>query len=172
MWGFGKKKKANPDGVTLLASILVCCPEITTISYELKHETVEITFALKQPMNEKDFEATTHFIGESVAAYHSLNGLYDVGMDVSMEIQGEMGFLHITRELKTLTRGEVALLAALMREKFGEKLAMDAGGRIDSESQAMQEELIDRMRGSVQQIRLVDRLVGIREEDHVVVFDR
>ena len=93
---------------------------------------------------------------------------YEIRPDgsVSMEIQGEMGFLHITRELKTLTRGEVALLAALMREKFGEKLAMDAGGRIDSESQAMQEELIDRMLGSVQQIRLVDRLVGIREEDH------
>ena len=172
MWGFGKKKKTNPDGVNLLASILVCYPEITTISYEPSAETVEITFALKQPMSEADFEKTTVFLGESIAAYHAIHGLYNVGLDFSMELQGELGFMHIKRELKSLTRGEVALLAALMRERFGDKLVVDAGGRIDSESQAVQEELIDRMLGNVQQVRLVDRLVGIREEDHVVVFDR
>ena len=179
MWGFGdnplfggKKKKTNPDGVNLLASILVCYPEITTISYEPKDETVEITFALKQPMSEDDFESTANLIGESIAAYHALDGLYDTGADFSMEMQGEMGFLHIKRELKTLSRGEIAMLAALMRDRFGDKLAMDSGGRIDSESQAVQEELIDRMFGNVQQVRLADRLIGIREEDHVVVFDR
>ena len=172
MWGFGKKKKTNPDGVNLLASILVCYPEITTISYEPSNETVDITFALKQPMTEEEFSATTNFIGESIAAYHALSGILDVGLDFTMELQGEMGFFHVKRELKSLSRGEVALLAALMRERFGDKLAMDSVGRIDQESQAMQEEIIERMLGNVQQSRLVDRLVGIREEDHVVVFDR
>ena len=173
MWGFGKKKKTNPDGVNLLASILVCYPEITTISYEPSEETVEITFALNQPMNEEEFAATTDFIGESIAAYQALQGIYDVGMDFSMELQGSMGFLHIKRELKSLTRGEVALLAALMREHFGDKLVLDTkNAQIDSASQAMQEEIIERILGNVQQSRLVDRLVGIREEDHVVVFNR
>ncbi len=174
MWGFGKKKKTNPDGVNLLASILVCYPEITTISYEPSEQTVEITFALNQRMDEKEYTTTVNFIWESVAAYQSLQGLDDVSMECSMELQGEMGFLHIKRDLMSLTRGEVALLATLMRERFGDKLALDTKTdmRIDSESQAMQEEIIERILGNVQQVRLSERLVGIREEDHVVVFNR
>ena len=173
MWGFTeKKKKTNPDGVNLLASILVCYPEITTISYDPAELAVEITFTLTVQMNEKEFAATTDFIGESISAYHAINGISGAGIDFSMDLQGKMGFLHIKRELKCLTRGEVALIVSIMRDRFGDKLVIDPGGRMDSESQAVQEEIIERMLGNVQQGRLVDRLVGIREEDHVVVFDR
>ena len=172
MWGFNKKKKSNPDGANLLASILVCYPEITTISYEPDNATVEITFTLNRPMGQQDFDEMAQFIGESLAAYHSLEGFNDTGIDFSMELHGDFGFLHIKRDLRTLSRGEIALLVAIMRERFGNELAVDDNTRMDSDYRAAQEEMIDRMFGTVRQLKLADRLVGIREEDHVVVFDR
>ena len=174
MWGFKKNKKPNADGVNLLASILIRYPEITTISYKPDNEKVEITFTLKKPMTQEDFDKLANFIGESIAAYHTLEGYCNTGIDFSMEVQGELGFFHVERDLKTLSRGEITLVASLIKEHFGEDLVMDyrAGDGMDPDFRAAQEETIDRMFGSVQQIRLTDALVGIREEDHVVVFDR
>lgn len=174
MWGFKKKKKPNADGINLLASILVCYAEITTISYEPDDESVRLTFTLKKPMTQEDFDDTANFLGESIHTYHILEGYYDSLINFSMEVQGELDFLHITRDLKTLSRGEITLVATLIKERFGKALVADERSleRLDPDYRAAQEEMIDRMLGSVQQIRLADRLVGIREEDHVVVFDR
>ena len=120
MWGFKKNKKPNADGVNLLASILIRYPEITTISYKPDNEKVEITFTLKKPMTQEDFDKLANFIGESIAAYHTLEGYCNTGIDFSMEVQGELGFFHVERDLKTLSRGEITLVASLIKEHFGE----------------------------------------------------
>ena len=45
---FGRKKKPNIDGINLLVSILVCYPEIGTISYEPKEDALHFAFALQE----------------------------------------------------------------------------------------------------------------------------
>ncbi len=174
MWGFNKQKQSNPDGINLLAAILVCCPEITSVSYDPNTETVSLTFTLKNPMSQKAFDELANFLGESIAAYQALEGYGETGIDFSMDIQGELGFFHIKRDLKTISRGEIMLTVSLVKERCGDTLIMDAtaGERMDPDFRAAQEEVIERTLGNVQQIKLADKLVGIREEDHVVVFNR
>ncbi|MBR4694474.1 MAG: hypothetical protein IKO94_00150, partial [Selenomonadaceae bacterium] len=174
MVSFRKKKQVNSDGIHLLASILVCFSEITTISYEPEDESLKITFTLQKMMKQEDFDALTHFLAESIHTYHVLEGYLEGRVDFSMETHHALSFLHMTRDIATVSRGEFSLVVSIIKERFKEALLVDRHeyGPIDPEFAAAQEETLDRMLGNIRSINLSGRLVGLREGDHVVVFDR
>ena len=174
MVSFRKRKQMDSDGIHLLASILVCFPEITTISYEPEDESLKITFALQKPMEQAGFDELAQFLAESVHTYHALEGFFDSHVDFSMETHNKLSFLHMTRDIATVSRGELSLVAALVKERFGDALVMDhqGCGAVDPDFAAAQEETLDRMLGNLRSINLSGRLVGLREGDNVVVFDR
>ena len=174
MVSFKKRKQVNSDGIHLLASILVCFSEITTISYEPDDESLKITFTLQKTMNQESFDELARFLAESIHTYHALEGFFDSRVDFSMETHGKLSFLHMTRDIGTMSRGELSLVAAIMKERFWAELVVDGHGRgtLDPDFAAAQEETLDRMLGNIRGISLPGRLVGVREGDHVVVFDR
>lgn len=174
MVSFRKKKPIEPDGVHLLASILVCFSEITTISYEPQDESMKITFALKKSMTQKDFDGLAGFLVESIRTYHALEGYFDAKIDLSMETHDKMAFLHVIRDVGTLSRMELSLVVTVMKERFGEELVTDPHGygAMDPEFAAVQEETLDRMLGNIRGIHLASPLVGVREGDQVMVFNR
>ncbi len=174
MVSFNKRKQVNPDGIHLLASILVCFSEITTISYEPKDESLSITFTIQASMNQEEFDELAQFLAESVHTYHVLEGFAESHVDFSMEIHDKLSFLHVMRDIATMSRGELSMMVSIMKDRFGGRLLVDGHDRgfIDPDFAAAQEENLDRMLGNVQGIGLSTRLVGVREGDHVVVFDR
>ena len=171
----GKKKRRELDGVgiRLLASVLVCFPEIATLQYEPRHSILKITFTIKAIMQKGEFEKLAGDLAESIKTYHALMGYQTNCIEMSMDIQNDFSFLHINRDLFSLSRGELALLAEFVADRFGDSLLIDARGRdrTDPEFLATQEDLLDQMLSNTQSLRLADRLVGIREDDRVVVFD-
>ena len=174
MVSFRKRKQADSDGIHLLASILVCFSEITTISYESEDESLKITFTLQKSMTQQGFDELAQFLAESIRTYHALEGFFGSRVEFSMEAHGKLSFLHMTRDIDTISRGELSLVAAVMKDRFGEELLVDGHGygAMDPDFAAAQEETLDRMLGNIRGISLSGRLVGVREGDHVVVFDR
>ena len=174
MMSFGKKKQVSSDGIHLLASILVCFSEITTISYEPEDETLKITFSLRKEMNQEEFDRLSVFLAESIHTYHALEGFLDSRVNFSMETHENLSFLHVTRDIATVSRGELSMMASIMKEQFGEGLLLDyySSGPVDPEFTAAQEETLDRMLGNLHSLSLSRRLVGVREGDHVLVYDR
>ena len=174
MASFRKKKQIDPDGVHLLASILVCFSEITTISYEPQDESLQITFAIRTSMSQKAFEEMAGFLAESIRTYHALEGYSGTSIDLSMETHDTMSFLHVTRDIATLSRMELSMVVTVMKERFGEDLVTDPHGyaSLDPEFTAMQEETLDRVLGNIRSIYIPSPLVGVREGDQVMVFNR
>ena len=117
MVSFKKRKQVNSDGIHLLASILVCFSEITTISYEPDDESLKITFTLQRTMNQDSFDELARFLAESIHTYHALEGFFDSRVDFSMETHGKLSFLHMTRDIGTMSRGELSLVAAIMKSR-------------------------------------------------------
>ena len=173
MASFRKKKQVDPEGVHLLASILVCFSEIATISYEPQNENLQITFAVRKSMSKKEFDDIAGFLMESIRTYHALEGYSDTNAGLSMETHDKMSFLHVTRDVATLSRRELSLIVTVVKERFGEDLVADPHGygSVDPEFAAVQEETLDRMLGNIRGIHIPSPLVGVREGDQVMVFN-
>ncbi len=170
---FKEKKKPNMDGINLLVSILVCYPEMATVSFEPKEDSLHMSFALREVPSEPSFAAAGQFIRESILTYHHLEGFPGAHVSLALEAQGNTAFIHIVRDVATLSRGEIRLITALMEEHFSSLLILERDKDLqDLEADAIQEEAIDHMLGNLKINRITDRMVGVREEGRVMVFNK
>lgn len=165
-------RRANPDGVNLLVSILVCYPEIATLRFEPTDDTLRMTFVLDGVPEKQEFEDASDFIKRSLMTYHALEYRSDAIVAFELDDCGALAFVHVIRDVGTLSRGEIALLVTLMRDRFAERLVRDANATTLEEEGVIQEELIDNMIGNVKLSRSVERLIGIREDGRVMVFNK
>ena len=173
MLDFGKKKNTNADGVRLLAAILVCFPEIATVSYEPKDKSLNFTFTLKKTVTQKDFDELTGYLAENIHTYQILEGMGGGFVDFSMEAHDDMAFLHLNRDMATMTRGEINVVTTVLRDRLGDELLTDSNSpdRLETGFSSAQEELLDKLFDNIQDVTIVGRLVGVREDNHIVVFD-
>jgi len=181
---FGGSGKPDGDSIQLLASILVYYPEIGMVDYEPKTDCMQFSFALKEIPAREEFEQQKDFIGESLLAYHSLEGFFDAQITISLEGQDGTAFLRVTRDVATLSRGEIDLLAALVREKFAQTLlkedepepmiyrAMEDYAAGNEGYPNLPDDNIDHMIGSLKIHRLPEHVVGIREQGRVMVYHK
>jgi len=167
-----QEKKPNMDGVNLLVSILVCYPEIGTISIEPKDDSLKMTFVLGKVPETGEFEATKEFILNSILTYHTLEGLGEAEIQISLNQQDSVAFINILRDMNTISKGEIALISTLMKEHFGTILVSDANEEDAEEADMIQDEFIDHMIGSMKINHTSEKLVGIREDGRVMVFNK
>jgi len=162
------------DGINLLVSILVCYPELGTVSFEPKDESLRLSFAFKGVPSGSEYEEVRNLLAESILAYHALEGFFGAKTNITLEAQGNTSFLHISRDVHTLSRGEIDLITALIREHFGEILIMELANNesSDIELETAQAEVIDHMIGNLKINRVTDRMIGVREEGRVMVFNK
>ena len=82
--------------------------------------------------------------------------------------------IHLARRMDELSERELSLIVQLLAGRFGKELLVDAHGAgvLDTEFSAIQHETLERMLTAVREIPLRERLVGIRERDQVVVYNR
>ncbi len=173
MLGFWKKKRPDPDASQLLATILVIYNVISTVSYEPDDGMIRFSFAMKGQPSEEDFKQFAAQTVECIEAYQHLVGFSNSQMELNMEGVGEIFFLHVKRDMKTLSRGEISILTSLVEEKFSEDLIVDeVEGAPDIDFILAQEDRLDQMFGIARQMTIPDRLVGIREQERVVVYVR
>ncbi|HEY3423354.1 MAG TPA: hypothetical protein VGL27_01050 [Negativicutes bacterium] len=160
------------DGVNLLISILVRYPEIGTISFDPQNDSLKLTFMLSGIPSQTDFVVTKQLILNSVAAYHMLEGLTISKADVQLSNYEQVAMLTISRDVHTLTKGEITLVITLLRDKFKDRLVTDYNESMLEEDLLIQEELIDNMLESMKKQQSGHRLIGIREDGRVLVFNK
>ena len=161
-------------GVQLLASVLVCFPEIEAVSYDPAPELLTMDFIVRAEIPSAELASFAAFLGESIETYHVIEDGLAGMMGFSYEHHGGITLLHLSRRMDELSEKELSLIAVLMRERFGEMLLIDTydADAPDAEFRFLQHETLERMLVTVREIPLRDRLVGIREHDQVVVYNR
>ena len=76
------------------------------------------------------------------------------------------------RDVATLTRDELSLVADILYDAFPQTLLLDERDPLDPNFEVEQENLLDHMLGTMRQQRLHEKLLGIREGDRVVVYNQ
>lgn len=169
---FKREKKPNADATRLLASILVVYPTIQSVSYESKDGMLELSFALNGKFSHDDFEDFLKYVAESVETFHHLEGMG--GATIELNVEGVYGtcFLNVRRDMATLTCKELSLLTDLAANYFGDKLIEDYGGIPDEDYMIAQADFLEQSLNNTRQLRVDGKLVGVREQERVVVYAR
>ena len=169
---FKRDKKPNADATRLLASILVVYPTIQSVSYESKDGMLELSFALNGKFSHDDFEDFLKYVADSVETFHHIEGMG--GATIELNVEGFYGtcFLNVRRDMATLTCRELSLLTELAENYFGDNLIEDYGGIPDEDYMIAQADFLEQSLNNMRQLRVDGKLVGVREQERVVVYTR
>lgn len=158
--------EASMDGVQLVASLLMCYPELGKVTLDSKEEGVWLDFSLtKAPSQELIAKADT-LITDSLKFFHELEGIRT----------GRLAFfyekcaLHVFRDIDSLSRTEIEMLVELIKDNFGELLLTDSVRSMDEDVLYSQSEMIDHRIRFLREYHIRENMVGIREEGRVMVY--
>lgn len=168
-----QQKKPNMDCINLLTSILLCYPEISEISVEPENEEVYISYTINEILDDKKLMQTKDFLQDSILTYQYLENLVPEKNDVMLEVKEKATFINIIRDVKTFSHGELRLLNEIIKDEFGKKLINEPDYiPIVNTSALAQLELIDTMLGSLKINPVEEKMVGIRENGRVIVYNK
>jgi hypothetical protein len=160
------------DGVNLLISILVRYPEIGSINYDAKDNSIKLIFMLSSLPSKAFFDMVLKTLLSSISAYHTLEGLKNAKTDIKVSACEQVAMLTILRDVATLSKGEIALIITLLRENFKDQLLADDNETMLEEDLLVQEEVIDNMLENIKRQHFDNGLIGIREDGRVLVFNK
>lgn len=167
-----KENAVNLDGINLLVSILLRYPEIGTISFEPKNNSLKLTFMLDKLIADSEFAKFKKLLLNSIIAYHYLEKINDAKIEINTALHSNTLFIHIIRDIRTISQNEIRLISTLMVKHFPNTLITDEVGAEQAGLDSVQEEVIDHMLGNVKMNQLTERIVGIWEEGRVLVFNK
>jgi hypothetical protein len=152
--------------------MLVRYPELATINFDPRGQTLKFTFLLTKVLSEEEFSAFQHRLTDSLAAYGWLENLEMSKSEVSLSRFGGVSVVEVTRDVRSLSQGEIALTIELIRGSFATILVVDRGETFQEEDLAAQEELIEEMLDDLREARSEKNLIAFREEGRVLVFNK
>lgn len=165
----------NKYGVQLFASLLVCYPEVATVTYTPRDTEVVFDFVIDGAVDAERIDKFMRFLDESVQTYHSLETGEHVYLAAEAEsYAGTTTIVHLHRQLINMTRGEITLIADLFCDEFGERLRLDSPppGLLEQEFLDGQSALLDDLLDQIPEHRIMCSMVGSREDNRVVVYNR
>ena len=160
------------DGVNLLISILVRYPEVGTIDYDPQQQSLKLTFMLSGIPEHNEFASAKQLLQDSMAAYHMIEDYQNTIVEISLSLCEQVAMLKIVRDVKSLSKGEIALIITLLRDTFKNRLITDQNDSLLEEDLLIQEELIENMLENVKKGNADHKLIGIREDGRVLVFNK
>lgn len=160
------------DSVGLLISILVRYPEIGTVKFNPQNQTLKLSFILSRLFSNDEYQIFTDKLCSSLEAYNFLESQNDVVIHTAYDQYEQIGVLEVIRDVHTLSRTEISLIIAIIRDHFERIMVIDKNDSLLEEDLLVQEELIENMLEHLKGARYEKNLIGIREDGRVMVFNK
>ena len=160
----------NSDTVSLVCALLVRYPELASVRTASGENRVRFSFAVSGRLDKKTQIALTDEIDSHVHGFLSLSG--DEGsVVVDCESDRAMSFVHVTRDLDTITKDELGMIVGLFADRFGAALVRNPAPEAHpDEDPVLQEELAESAIEALRDPAQSRSLVGFRDEKRVLVY--
>jgi hypothetical protein len=160
----------NSDTVSLVCALLVRYPEIASIRSTPGEGTVRLTYAVSSRIDRAAQRAIIEAIESHVDGFLSLIGERGE-INVECESDRALSFVHVTRDLETFTKDELAMLTSFLADRFGSALVRNpVPDDYPDDDPAFQEELAESAIDALRDPAQSKSLVGFREEKRVLVY--
>ena len=122
---------------------------------------------------DENLSQTREFLEDSILSYQYLENLIPEKNDIILEVREKATFINITRDVKTFSHGELRLLNEIIKDRFAKNLISEPDKvPIVDTGILSQLELIDTMLGSLKINPVEEKMVGIRENGRVIVYNK
>lgn len=165
-------ERTGPGSAGLLVSILLRFPEVGSVTYDPGDHSLTFTMLFRGKLSAPDFASLRELVVESVLTLAALQGTDTRVVDVERTSLKGVTALVILRDAETLTREEIAMLIALIRDRSGDAMVVEAEGGLVEEDLLMQEQLIDAALDDLRDARQQHNLIAYREGGRVMVFNK
>ncbi|HEY0799017.1 MAG TPA: hypothetical protein VGD50_07690 [Candidatus Baltobacteraceae bacterium] len=161
----------SSDAVGLIVALLVRFPEIATVLAHPIDGTLDFSFVVNAKIDAEGKRAVRELVTEHVRSLLELAGETHDVLEVTSEVAERMTFVHVLRDVRTMSREELVLLTSLLGEHFGPKLMKSpAPDESIDEDPAAQDELVEYALEALRDPSQQKSLVGFREEKRVLVY--
>jgi hypothetical protein len=160
----------NSDTVSLVCALLVRYPEIASIRSMPGDGTVRFTYAVSSRID----RATQRRVIEEIESHvDGILSLIGERGEVKVECESDraLSFVHVTRDLESFTKDELAMLTSYLADRFGSALVRNpVPEEHPDEDPAFQDELAESAIEALRDPAQSKSLVGFREEKRVLVY--
>ncbi|MFZ5826975.1 MAG: hypothetical protein ACOY94_21995 [Bacillota bacterium] len=158
--------------VHLLLSYAVRYPEIATVRYDPRRQTLRLSFLVSGPVPEEEFRAVERKLRETLEVYHMLGQRRALVLEVSHEGLGDLNTIALERDLATLTPEELFTVVEAFRDLFTGRIIAENIDIVGEEELIAQEEIIEEMLASLAERRSNANLIAIREDGRLMLFHK
>ncbi len=159
------------NSVSLVTSILVRYPEVSTIKYNPDEKVIKFNFLLNQHIGSNELSALKKLLQDSIELYNLLEDRSPTNITVSIKEIEQFTMVEIVRDMGTLVQGEIALIVHCLQQAVKTVVAFEHSERYGDEDLQFQEELIENMLYSVKVSQDDKHLFAFREEGRVLVYN-
>lgn len=158
--------------VHLLLSYAVRYPEIATVRYDPRRQTLRLSFLVVGPVSLEDFQAVERKLKETLDVYHMLEQRSSGVVEVSHEALGELNNIALERDVATLSPEELFTVVEVVRDLFAGRVIAENIDSFGEEELIAQEEIIEEMLVSLAERRSNANLIAIREDGRLMLFHK
>lgn len=157
---------------SLLISLLVRYPEVASVRYNPRHQTVRMTLLLRGVLAEADFETLKRRLADTVVTYNQIQQRETAVVEIGREEMGDLTTVTVTRDVLTLTPEEIWTLVEFFRQWFPEQLVVEAVEYLGEEDLMAQEEMIEGLVAELSGGKPGRNLIAFRDGGRVMLFHK
>jgi hypothetical protein len=168
---FWKEGEPFTNSMSLIVSLLIRYPEIATLSLNPEEGSFAFSFIFKRAFSPAEIKELRESLTESLYAMLELKNQQPSVLKISCRKLKGFSFLELKRDILSFSQEEITLVIGIIASKYAEEIIKDEDEGIAEEEQLFQEEMIDHMLEDLKDTRQERRLIGIREEGRVMIFN-
>lgn len=162
----------NSPSVGLLISVLVRYPEIASVQYDHKDQSLRFSFLLARKLEEEETDKAREIISSSLETYFYLQNKTARLKDVVIQPFDTITTVQLKRDVASLTQEEISMVTEIIKDRFGSDLVTELPEGSGDEDQLMQDEVIEEMLDDLRESQQHRNLVAFREEGRVLVYNK
>jgi hypothetical protein len=158
--------------VSLLISMAVRYPEISTVKYEPRQQTVRLGLLITGDLSAEDWAQTEAAFLDTLDVYLLLQQRQPAVMEIERESFGDLTAITISRDSASCTPEEIYTMVEFFRERMGDRLVSEQFDYGAEEEWTAQDEMIEEILADLDSGRPLRNLIAIREDGRLVVFQK
>lgn len=167
-----QSKDKNPNEISLLVSILIRYPEISSLHFDPKSRSLAFNFLVRGLIPQENLRSFRTKLSSCLDVFHQIGGDQNHTTSILSEDFNGVTRLIVAREVDTLSQHEISLIIHVIYDHFTDKLVSDYNDSILEEELLLQEEMIDSMLLDVSGASQEKDFIAYREDGRVMVFNK
>ncbi len=167
-----KKYSNQSESMELIISILIRYPQINKVNIDPENKELSFTFLVDSKLKENRIEQFEIKLRKSLELFNRLAKLESSHLKIDFDDYEVLTKVKVTTSLSDLTKDKLSLFIQFFQSEFSNDLLVESIEPLPEDALTEQEEAIKSLLIKLDYKRIQQSLIGFRDGDKVLVFDK